>query len=265
MTHPVALDPTAEPGDLLPLVAAVGNAKIVALGVSCRTSRELSLFSQRVLRVLVTRSGFRTLALEGDDATSARLDDYVRTGIGDPRALLAGARPFWRTEEILDTIRWVRAHNEEHPDDPVRIAHPPRPGSGALERQLADDVIAWRERTGHKIVYWGGLAHTAVASGTAGGYLRERYGSDFASIGLTFHHGNVLFPVPAPPPDFAEAAFDPVLDAFYLVPPPHSDARKTRFIGPLPDAEQHLSDGSLRQWFDVVFHVRETTPVHLFP
>ncbi len=196
--------------------------------------------------------------------TSVHLDDYVRTGIGDPRELLAGARPFWRTEEILDTVRWIRAHNEEHPSDPVRIAHPPRPGSGSLERQLADDVIAWQERTGHKIVYWGGMAHTAVTSSTAGGYLRERYGSDFASIGLTFHHGNVLFPVPAPPPDFAEAAFDQLPNAFYLVPPPHSDAHKTRFIGPPPNPEHHLANGSLREWFDAVFHVRETTPVHLF-
>ncbi|SDN39722.1 erythromycin esterase family protein [Allokutzneria albata] len=265
---PVSVDPTAAQDDLLSFAVMVGDAKVVALGASARTARELSLFSHRILRFLVEHKGFRSLALEGDDVASVYLDDYVRSGLGDPREVLAGARSFWRTEEILETVRWLRAYNERHPHDPVRIAHPPRPmsTSGDLERQLADNTIAWQERTGHKVVYWGGLAHTAISSPstTAGGHLRERYGSDFVSVGLTFHHGDVLFPVPAPPADFAEAAFEQVdLDAFYLVPPSDSLARKTRVIGPLPEPDHHLSGGSLHEWFDVVFHVREATPVRL--
>ncbi|MCP3800237.1 erythromycin esterase family protein [Allokutzneria sp. A3M-2-11 16] len=265
---PVALDPAAAPDDLLPFAAAAGDAKIVALGASCRTARELSLFSHRILRFLVENRGFRSLALEGDDVASVYLDDYVRSGIGDPREVLAGARSFWRTEEILETVRWLRDYNEQHPHDPVRIAHQPLPHSesGDLERLLADNTIAWQERTGHKVVYWGGLAHTSVSSPatTMGGHLRERFGSDFVSVGLTFHHGDVLFPVPAPPTDFAEAAFDQVdLDAFYMVPPPSSPSRKTRLIGPLPEPDDHLFGRSLHEWFDAVFHVREATPIRL--
>ncbi|MGW4128151.1 hypothetical protein [Amycolatopsis japonica] len=47
----------------------------------------------------------------------------MRTGIGDPRALLAGARSFWRTRELLGVMVWMRRHNERNPVDPVRIAN----------------------------------------------------------------------------------------------------------------------------------------------
>jgi erythromycin esterase len=77
----------------------------------------LSALSHRVVRLLVEELGFRSLALEGDDASTLGLDAYVRTGTGDPRVMLAEARSFWRTEEILDVIRWMRPFNRQPPDD----------------------------------------------------------------------------------------------------------------------------------------------------
>ncbi|MGI8309881.1 hypothetical protein [Saccharopolyspora hattusasensis] len=38
-----------------------------------------------MLRFLAEELGFRSLSLEGDDAASAELDAYLRTGRGDPR------------------------------------------------------------------------------------------------------------------------------------------------------------------------------------
>ena len=45
---------------------------------------------------------------------SEKVDEYVREGTGDPRALLAGARSFWRTGELLDAVDWLRRHNLRH-------------------------------------------------------------------------------------------------------------------------------------------------------
>lgn len=284
--HPLAaLDPTASLTDLEPLHGMARDANVVALGVAARDTHELSLLSHRILRFLVTERGFRALLIEGDDPVSIALDEYVRTGAGDPRALLAGARSFWRTEELLDAVRWLRAHNESHPTDQIRIVQAigeaPQPGDlGEIERQLADTAIRWHEHTGHKIVYWGGIAHTVngatrtitqggspITHRTAGSHLRKHFGAGYLSVGLTFLHGT-RFPVP--PEEFVETVLGSAGPDAYLL-----DLRglradrptKTRLVGPsydpADDASYHLSGGSLGEWFDVIAHWRQVTPVHL--
>ncbi|MEV6153198.1 erythromycin esterase family protein [Nonomuraea sp. NPDC052129] len=301
--HPLDLFP-----GLLPLRDIVRDATVVALGASTRQAHELSVSAHRMVRFLVEELGFRSLALEGDDPARVGLDDYVRTGKGDPRVSLAGARAFWRTGEILDLVRWMRAYNEDHPHDPVRFAGvrpPAEPAAGmkAIERRMAEDTIWWHERTGDKIVYWGGLAHTSIGTGllrlgppssaqvsqgsgspsspeaaayrNVGGHLRERFGTGYLSIGLTFGHGTLPFEVPAPPPDFAETVLSAAdLDDFLLdlrVEAPAAvrawlDApARTRLIGPrydpADDAAYHLSGGSFGGWFDAVVHHERVTPV----
>ncbi|WP_367039575.1 erythromycin esterase family protein [Streptomyces sp. Je 1-332] len=284
-----ALDPQAGLDDLRPLADAVADAEIVALGVGSRATHELSVVQHRMLRLLVEERGFRSLALEGDDPARLGLDAYVLTGAGDPEALLSEARPFLRTEEILDVLRWMRAHNERNPHDPVQLAaldsqSPPYGGGLAEnERAIADDIIRWHEHTRQKTVYWGGLAHTAVSAPrtvsspgpqthrNAGGHLREHFGTGYASIGLTFHHGTDY---PVPPADFAEAVLGATeLSAYFLDLRAERPASvnawlgapvKTRLVGPFydarEDADHHLSGDSLAEWFDGVAHVRDVTP-----
>lgn len=298
--HPLTtLDPKAPLADLLSLRDMARDATVIALGASARQAHELSALAHRILRFLVEELGFRSLALEGDDAGRLKLDEYIRTGQGDPRALLADARSFWQTEEILDVIRWMRSHNERHPADPVRFAgvpdHPRQAtsqldGLEAIERRLAEDTIWWHEHTGDKIVYWGGIGHTANGAPrtvspssppathyNAGSHLRECFGPGYLSLGLTFQHGSLPYPVPAPPADFAETPLGAAgLDLFLLdlraeSPDPVrawlDGPARTRLIGPVYDPENdssyHLSGGSLTDWFDVIAHCRKVTPVHL--
>ena len=273
------LDLDAPFDDLDPLTDRVRDAKVVALGSAVRQSHELSTLTHRVMRFLIEQHGFRSLALEGDEAASINLDTYVRTGEGDPLAILAGARPFWRFAEILEAVRWIRARNERNPSDRVRVVHvaeQPRQamrqlvGGEDIERRLADTTIAWHEQTGHRIVYWGGLAHTAngVANGrNAGSHLRERFGSGYVSIALTFHHGSLPSIVDDPPADYVEAVLGAVdLEAYLLeihgswTEPVREwlDApAKTRLIGP---GTHELLGTSLRDWFDFVIHSRLVTP-----
>jgi erythromycin esterase len=275
----LSLDLDAPFNDLDPLTDRVRNATVVALGSAVRQAHELLTLTHRVMRFLIEQHGFRSLALEGDEAASIDLDTYVRAGEGDPRAILARARPFWRFAEILDAVRWIRARNERNPSDRVRVVHvadSPREAMRQLasgediEQRSADTLIAWHEQTGHRIVYWGGLAHTAtgVATGrSAGSRLRGRFGSGYVSIALTFHHGSLPSPVDVPPADSIEAVLGAVDLETYLLdihgrwPEPVREwldtPAKTRLIGP---GTHELRSPSLRIWFDFVIHSRRVTP-----
>ncbi|MFD7510440.1 erythromycin esterase family protein [Streptomyces sp. NPDC059853] len=294
-------DPHAPLDDLRPLVRLVGDAPVVAIGTATRQSRELSVLAHRVVRLLVEELGFRSFALEGDDAARVGLDAHIAAGKGDARALLAGARSFWQTGEILDIVHWLRSFNRRHPGDPVRftdgLSAPREPvvpldGLAAIERRLAEDVIDRHDRTGDRVVYWGGIAHTAVGDPrtvspstpplthrNAGGYLRERFGTGYVSLGLTFHHGTLPVAVPAPPGEFAESTLGGTGPGAYLL-----DLRatapatvrawldapaRTRLVGPhydpADDAAHHLSGGSLAGWFDAVVHTETVTPARPLP
>ncbi|MEV0699108.1 erythromycin esterase family protein [Saccharopolyspora sp. NPDC050389] len=287
-----SLDPCAPHEDLRPFQDRLRGATVVGLGMSSRGTHELATIAHRMLRFLVEELGFRSLSLEGDDAASAELDAYVRTGRGDPREVLAGARSFLRTEEILDAVRWIRSRNERHPDDQVRLALADEtvgPGQDLadIERGLAENTIRWHERTRHKIVYWGGLAHLvngaartvspgALSHRNAGSYLRERFGAGYVPVALTFRDGSPWYEVPAPPVDFAETVLAAGPDAYVL--DLHADApadvrawldapTRTRLIGPhydpADDASYNLSGGSLAEWLDLVVHVREVSAARL--
>ena len=80
-------DPAAPLDDLDALAPAVGDAEIVGLGESNHGGAELLALKHRVLRLLVERLGFRTIAWEEDWTTGRQVDAYIR---GGPRPGRAG-------------------------------------------------------------------------------------------------------------------------------------------------------------------------------
>jgi erythromycin esterase len=162
-----------------------------------------------------------------------------------------------------------------------------------VEPLLAQNTIWWHEHTGHKIAYWGGIPHTAVGEArrvsfppappttdrNAGSHLREHFGPDYVSIGLTFHHGTVRLgaqPHAIPAPSSHGGADDHLggigpntylLDLHDGHDPPWAwlDApAELRLIGPRydpkEDANHHMSGGSLTDWFDLIVYRQEATP-----
>lgn len=270
--------------EVRPIAAALADATVVALGASARVTHELSVVAARFVEVLVSDHGFRSIALEGDEPASVELDTYLRTGAGEPTELLGRARTFWRTEEILGVVRWLRAWNEQHPDDQVRAVHPLAgdvvpttrlAGIAAIERALADSVLAWHEQIGHRIVYWGGLMHTTPREvdrhPSMGARLRQRFGADYAHVALTLgatDDGSI----PRPTTEYVEAVLDAARFPAYAL-----DLRgdlpdavrawldgpaMVRVVGPRYDPSVRIEGRSPAQWFDAVAHVRDTTPVH---
>lgn len=98
---------------------------IVGIGEAAHGSRDFVTFRHRALRYLVEKKGFRALALEANWSTGMRLDDYLRTGRGDPVRIMSeefqNAHLLLHSQDYLDMIRWMRAYDIAHPGDPLRF------------------------------------------------------------------------------------------------------------------------------------------------
>lgn len=121
-SHPLrTTDVGADLTDLAPLAAVVGDASVVGLGMATRAAHEVMATGHRVLRFLAENAGFRVLAIQQDEVLIAALDTYVRTGRGNPSAVLSELFLPWRTQEMLRVVEWARQFNLEHPEEPFRL------------------------------------------------------------------------------------------------------------------------------------------------
>ncbi|MEV4441216.1 erythromycin esterase family protein [Streptomyces sp. NPDC049577] len=97
------------------------GASIVGIGESTRFSREVFGTQDQLFRRLVRHHGFRALAVQDSAGVGARLDAYVNGGEGSAEDALADAWRPQRTAEMAGALEWIRAFNQDHADDPVRI------------------------------------------------------------------------------------------------------------------------------------------------
>jgi erythromycin esterase len=116
-TAAIPLDSTSPQSglqDLLPLLSAIGDARIVAMGEATHGSREFFQLKHRMLELLVEQMGFTVFGIEANWPESLAVNDYVLNGKGDPAQALAGLYFWtWNTEEVLDMIQWMRMYNQD--------------------------------------------------------------------------------------------------------------------------------------------------------
>jgi erythromycin esterase-like protein len=112
--HPL----TGDHRDYDPLLALIGDARIVLLGEASHGTHEFYRERARITKRLITERGFSAVAIEGDWPDAYRVNRYVSGGSRDPdaEAALDGFRRFptwmWRNADVLDFVGWLRAHNE---------------------------------------------------------------------------------------------------------------------------------------------------------
>ncbi|WP_280507514.1 erythromycin esterase family protein [Nocardia flavorosea] len=165
-----------------------------------------------------------------------------------------------------------------------------RGGFAGDDPQPARTIIDHHRTTGARIVYWDGIAHTAgieIGLGPAetrfhgeGSGLRAYFGTGYLSVAIGFHHGDlgkVIAPVPAP--ELIDADLGTVdLPAYFVdlrddAPPEirrwRAAPAQMRVISgvydPAADAAARLAVSSPAAAFDVLVHIRETSPVHWLP
>lgn len=107
--------------DFSPLDPAFQAARLVGLGQSTHGSREIFRAQADLFKYLVARHGYRVLLWEDSFGPMAAVDDYVQGRTADLAPLAARLLGCWRTQETGDLFRWMRAWNEAHPQDRVRL------------------------------------------------------------------------------------------------------------------------------------------------
>jgi erythromycin esterase len=115
--------PVDDATDLEPVDDVVADAAVVGLGEATHGTRECFECKHRLVRYLVERRGFRTVAFEADVAAMHAANEYVQSGDGDPAAALGELDMWqWRTEAVRDLLAWLRAFNDGRPpNDRVRV------------------------------------------------------------------------------------------------------------------------------------------------
>ena len=114
------IDPTLADDDLAPLDTIVGGAPLVGLGESVHTIGGFSRMKVRIAEHLVTRLGFRAIAIEGDRAAGIAFDRFIGDGSGDATVAAKGLS-VWANTDVRDLASWLRDFNQAHPSDPVRF------------------------------------------------------------------------------------------------------------------------------------------------
>jgi erythromycin esterase len=104
--------------DLRPLNRMIGNASVVGIGEATHNSREFFTLRHRIFRSLVAKKGFTTFAHETSWSTGVSLDEYITTGVGNPREIMRrefqGSYQLWHVREYLEQIEWMREYNKHY-------------------------------------------------------------------------------------------------------------------------------------------------------
>ena len=95
--------------DLQALDRLIGSGKVIALGEVTHGSNEIFKMKNRIVQYLAANQEFDIFSFEWYMPESYKLNDYTVRGEGDPKKLITGM--FWRTEELLNLIEWMRSFN----------------------------------------------------------------------------------------------------------------------------------------------------------
>ena len=98
------------------------GATTVGLGESAHGTHTQLTLHHRVARYLIEELGLRTIGWEEEWGSGVAIDRYVRTGEGDPRAIVGDAMFMLQSEAMPGLVKWMRSFNASRPAaDQVRF------------------------------------------------------------------------------------------------------------------------------------------------
>jgi erythromycin esterase len=112
LIHPFSATPSDNTNDMQSILPLVEGKEIIAFGEATHGSAEFQTISHRLLQVLVTQKGFKSLIIEENFSAVAPLNKYILTGQGNVNELQANLRSsIFKTQEFKNIINWMRTYN----------------------------------------------------------------------------------------------------------------------------------------------------------
>ncbi len=117
------INPIQKPGDISRLCETLAEHRLVLLGEATHGTLEFYAWRAHITRNLISRHGFRYVAVEGDWASIYRLNAYVKGKPGAGSSAIDIMRSFnrwpqwmWANETTAELIEWMREYNLNLPE-----------------------------------------------------------------------------------------------------------------------------------------------------
>lgn len=115
--------------DMMPLKAMIADARIVSLGENKHLNGSFYKVKHRLIEFLVTEMDFTVFAIEAPFGCASKINEYLLgADISPQEALEELVYKVWRTEEILDMLKWMREYNAVHDKKVKFYGFDSRPG-----------------------------------------------------------------------------------------------------------------------------------------
>lgn len=108
--------------DFQPILSDMADKRLVLLGESTHGTAEFYEKRAAISKALITDHGFDFIAVEGDWASLAQLNMYVKHHVDGPKNLEQAMdhlqrwpQWMWHNAEVQDLISWLREYNQELP------------------------------------------------------------------------------------------------------------------------------------------------------
>src|SRR5690554_3987957 len=110
--------------DLDPLLARMGERRVVMLGEASHGTSEFYTWRARITQRLIQEKGFSFIAVEGDWPACYGLNRFVKGHPGPPSDALDAVQRFerwptwmWANWEVVALMTWMRELNRDRPSE----------------------------------------------------------------------------------------------------------------------------------------------------
>jgi erythromycin esterase len=106
-------NPGSNFSDLENLKPLFQNAEIIGLGEATHGTREFFRMKHRIIKWFAQQEDTTIFAIEANMPEARAINEYIQSGNGNPKELLADLRYWtWNNEEVLQLIEWMRNYND---------------------------------------------------------------------------------------------------------------------------------------------------------
>ena len=96
------------------IISLADNVKIIGMAEATHGQKLITKFRIKVFKNLVKKCNYTVFILEDQYSCCELINNYIKTGIGDPDDILLQLMWFWQSIDMLKLIIWMRKFNIIH-------------------------------------------------------------------------------------------------------------------------------------------------------